>query len=52
MFFRPVGCDFTFPHQVHFLLGLFQQCLFVLKLRGVHVLVNALVLSIRKAGQR
>lgn len=39
-------------YQAHFLLGLFQQGLFVLKLRRVHVFVDALVLSVREAGQR
>lgn len=49
---RPVGHHFTLPYQVDFLLGLLQQRLLVLKLRGVHVFVDALVLGVREAGQR
>lgn len=39
-------------HQVHLLFSFFQQCLLVLKLRGVHVFVDALILSIGEASQR
>lgn len=39
-------------HQAHFLLGLLQQRLLVLKLRRLHVFVDALILSVREAGQR
>lgn len=49
---KPVGCYFTFLHQVHFFFGLLQQGLLVLKLRGLHVFVDALVLGVREAGQR
>lgn len=48
---RPVGRHFTLLHQVHFFFGLLQQRLLVLKLRGIHVFVDALVLSVREAGQ-
>lgn len=49
---RPIRDHFTLPHQVHFLLGLLQQRLLVFKFGWVHVLVDALVLSIRETSKR
>lgn len=48
----PVGSHFTLPHQVHFFFGPLQQRLLVLKLGGVHVFADALVLSVGEARQR
>ena len=48
---RPVTVDVVLLHQVHLRLGLLQQHLLVLKIRGAHVFVDGLVLEVREAGQ-